>query len=214
MVRKGQLAKLNRLASSRFIELFGDPVANPQGWTIRKIKDISAKKKNALKAGPFGSALKKEFYCSCGYKIYGQEQVINEDVNFGDYYISQEKYDELKSCAIQAKDVLISLVGTYGKTLVIPDNFQPGIINPRLVKITFDHSLINVVYFQAYFSSESLKAYLDAQTHGCTMGVLNLGIVSNLPIPLPPLALQNKFAAFIEQLDKSKLAAQKFEVAA
>ena len=184
-------------------------MANPKGWSIKKIKEVVAKQKNALKAGPFGSALKKEFYTPSGYKIYGQEQVINGDAEFGDYYISQEKYAELKSCAIQAKDVLISLVGTYGKTLVIPDEFEPGIINPRLIKITFDQSEINVSYFQAYFSSESLKAYLDVQTHGCTMGVLNLGIISNLLIPLPPLSLQNEFAAFVEQLDKSKVTIRK-----
>ena len=208
-LREQQLQKLDQLASSRFIEMFGDPVANPKGWSIKKIKEVVAKQKNALKAGPFGSALKKEFYTPSGYKIYGQEQVINGDAEFGDYYISQEKYAELKSCAIQAKDVLISLVGTYGKTLVIPDEFEPGIINPRLIKITFDQSVINVSYFQAYFSSESLKAYLDVQTHGCTMGVLNLGIISNLLIPLPPLSLQNEFAAFIEQLDKSKVTIRK-----
>ena len=207
--KKLQLQKLDQLASSRFIEMFGDPVANPKGWSIKKIKEVVAKQKNALKAGPFGSALKKEFYTPSGYKIYGQEQVINGDAEFGDYYISQEKYAELKSCAIQAKDVLISLVGTYGKTLVIPDEFEPGIINPRLIKITFDQSVINVSYFQAYFSSESLKAYLDVQTHGCTMGVLNLGIISNLLIPLPPLSLQNEFAAFVEQLDKSKVICNK-----
>ena len=208
-IRKTQLQKLDQLASSRFIEMFGDPVANPKGWSIKKIKEVVAKQKNALKAGPFGSALKKEFYTPSGYKIYGQEQVINGDAEFGDYYISQEKYAELKSCAIQAKDVLISLVGTYGKTLVVPDEFEPGIINPRLIKITFDQSVINVSYFQAYFSSESLKAYLDVQTHGCTMGVLNLGIISNLLIPLPPLSLQNEFAAFVEQLDKSKVTIRK-----
>ena len=212
--KKQQLAKLDQLAKSRFIEMFGDPVTNPKGWQIKKIKEVVAQQKNALKAGPFGSALKKEFYCQQGYKIYGQEQVINGDANFGDYYISQEKYNELKSCAVQAKDVLISLVGTYGKTLVIPDDFQPGIINPRLIKITFDHSVIDIAYFQAYFSSEPLAAHLDAQTHGCTMGVLNLGIISNLPIQVPPIELQNEFAAFIEQLDKSKLADQTYGVAA
>jgi len=42
---------------------------------------------HALKAGPFGSSLKKSFYVSHGYKIYGQEQVIRDDPTYGDYYI-------------------------------------------------------------------------------------------------------------------------------
>ena len=65
-------------------------------WIVSKIEDIAAQEKNALKAGPFGSALKKEFYVRSGYKIYGQEQVICGDASFGDYYIDEEKYKELK----------------------------------------------------------------------------------------------------------------------
>ena len=207
--RRIQLQKLDALASSRFVEMFGDPISNPKGWTVKTIRDVVANQKNALKAGPFGSSLKKEFYCSSGYKIYGQEQVIGGSIEIGDYFISKEKYDELKSCAVQAQDVLISLVGTYGKTLVIPEVFYPGIINPRLIKISFDLSVINVKYFQAFFSSEALKGFLDNQTHGCTMGVLNLGIIAALRIPVPPMSLQNEYAAFIEQLDKSKVTIRK-----
>lgn len=137
-LRKQQLAKLDELVKARFVEMFGDPINNPMKWIISKIEDITAQEKNALKAGPFGSALKKEFYVRSGYKIYGQEQVICGDASFGDYYIDEEKYKELKNCAVQAGDILISLVGTYGKTLIMPDNYEAGIINPRLMKITLN----------------------------------------------------------------------------
>lgn len=50
--------------------------------------------------------------------------------------ISAEKYRELESCKVQAGDVLISLVGTYGKTMIVPEKHEPGIINPRLLKLT------------------------------------------------------------------------------
>lgn len=51
----------------------------PTGWILTKFEELSEAIPNALKAGPFGSALKKEFYMPQGYKIYGQEQVIRED---------------------------------------------------------------------------------------------------------------------------------------
>ena len=208
-LRKQQLSKLDELVKSRFVEMFGDPVTNPKGWDMPLIEDAVANEKNALKAGPFGSSLKKEYYVSSGYKIYGQEQVISGDHTFGDYYIDEERYRTLENCAVQAGDVLISLVGTYGKLLVMPEEFEPGIINPRLMKITFDKKKVNPYYFQHYFQSDSLRRALAENTHGGTMDILNLGIVRKLAMPLPPLALQNDFIAFVEQTDKSKFEIQK-----
>lgn len=207
-LRKEQLAKLDELVKARFVEMFGDPVTNPKGWDMPLIENVVADEKNALKAGPFGSALKKEYYVSSGYKIYGQEQVISGNHTFGNYYIDEERYKALENCAVQAGDVLISLVGTYGKLLVMPDEFEPGIINPRLMKITFDKKKVNPFYFQYFFQSDSLKKALAENTHGGTMDILNLGIVRKLAMPLPPLELQNKFVTFTEQTNKSKLTIQ------
>ena len=53
----------------------------------------------------FGSSLKKEFYTKSGYKIYGQEQVIKDDFSYGNYYISEEKFNELKRCEIKSGDI-------------------------------------------------------------------------------------------------------------
>lgn len=207
--RKQQLQKLDELVKARFVEMFGDPVVNEKGWDMPLIEDVAAPKKNALKAGPFGSALKKEYYVESGYKVYGQEQVISGDHTFGDYYIDEERYKSLENYAVHAGDVLISLVGTYGKLLIMPDVFEPGIINPRLMKITFDKGKVNPNYFQYFFQSDSLKSALADNTHGGTMDILNLGIVRKIAMPLPPLELQNQFAIFVEQVGKSKVAIQK-----
>ena len=207
--RKQELVELDRLTKARFVEMFGDPIQNPKGWDMPLIEEVVANEKNALKAGPFGSALKKGYYVASGYKIYGQEQVISDDCTFGDYYIDEERYKSLENCAVQPGDVLISLVGTYGKLLIMPEVFEPGIINPRLMKITFDKEKVNPYYFKFFFQSESLKKALSQNTHGGTMDILNLGIVRKIEMPLPPLKLQNEFVDFVHQVDKSKVAVQK-----
>lgn len=206
--RKQQLVKLDELVKARFVEMFGDPINNPMKWIVSKTEDIAAQEKNALKAGPFGSALKKEFYVKSGYKIYGQEQVICGDASVGDYYIDEEKYKELKNCAVQAGDILISLVGTYGKTLIMPDNYEAGIINPRLMKITLNKNKVTPIYFKYYFESDALKASMDANTHGGTMGILNLGIIRQMKIQVPPLSIQNQFATFVERVAQQKQTVQ------
>jgi type I restriction enzyme S subunit len=120
-------------------------------WNQFLLANLGVDGRATIKAGPFGSALKKEFYIAKGYKIYGQEQVISGDPFYGDYYIDQEKYKKLQSCSVERGDLLISLVGTIGKVLVIPEGAEPGIINPRLLRISlrgFNSLMQRVVQFR------------------------------------------------------------------
>ena len=155
--------------------------------------------KHALKAGPFGSALKKELYIESGYKIYGQEQVIRGDSKFGDYFIDETKFRELESCAVKPGDLLISLVGTTGKVLVLPQNTMPGIINPRLLKLSLNHSHISPEYAAYMLQSGLASHYFKLQAHGGTMEILNLGIIKALPVPLPPAAEQQRLVAEVDR---------------
>jgi type I restriction enzyme S subunit len=181
-------------------KLFGEkPEGLPEGWRQATVAELSDGSKHALKAGPFGSSLKKEFYVPKGYKIYGQEQVIRGDPYFGDYYINEDRYQQLKSNAVKPGDILISLVGTIGKVLILPGNIEPGIINPRLVKLSLDRNLIDSRYFKFYMETETAKHYFSTVSHGETMDVLNLGILKTLPIPIPPLEEQRRIVAEVER---------------
>lgn len=164
----------------------------PSEWAWTGIEQLAGGARHALKAGPFGSALKKEFYTSTGYKIYGQEQVINGDAHFGNYFISSEKYAELISCAIKPGDLLISLVGTTGKILVLPPDAMPGIINPRLLKVSLSAGNIAPAYIQIVLESPYARHFFKLNAHGGTMDVLNLGILKELAIPIPSMAEQEE----------------------
>jgi type I restriction enzyme S subunit len=171
----------------------------PNYWTWSSIRDIAEDSKHALKAGPFGSSLRKQFYVSHGYKIYGQEQVIRGDPFYGDYYIDEKRYESLKSCSVKPGDILISLVGTMGKVLVLPDGIKPGIINPRLVKISPDKRVVKAEYIKHYLNSPNVNSYYSSVSHGETMDILNLAILEELPIPLSPLSEQQKIVDEIER---------------
>ena len=180
----------------------------PKGWKWAKVVDIVENDKHSLKAGPFGSSLKKEFYVQDGYKIYGQEQVIGNDAFIGDYYISKEKYEELKSCKIKPLDILISLVGTVGKVLILPENCKEGIINPRLIKITLNKEIYLHKLFKYYFESSYVKNFYGGKAQGTTMDVLNLGIIKTIPFPLPTLAEQTRI---VEELESKLTICDKLE---
>ena len=171
----------------------------PRSWAYTNIAAAAAQKKNAIKAGPFGSALKKEYYVPSGFKIYGQEQVLNGDARYGDYYISRERYEALRSCAVGPRDILLSLVGTIGRALILPQDAEPGIINPRLAKITLDEQVMLPEYFTYLLQSPRIRASLKHAAHGGTMDVLNLTILRGLQLPLAPRPEQERIVAAIEE---------------
>lgn len=195
--KPGKPRKLKELTPFTKVELNEFPEL-PALWEWAKIDKLTEYSPYAIKAGPFGSSLKKEFYVEKGYKIYGQEQVISGDAHFGDYYVDKEKYEELSSCKTKPYDALISLVGTVGKVLILPENAEDGIINPRLVKLTLDKNYYSPFLFKFFFESYFLKSLYSIHTHGATMDVLNLGIIQGLPFPLMSKEEQEKIVNEIE----------------
>lgn len=172
----------------------------PKGWEWCKLEYIAKNEENSLKAGPFGSALKKSMYVENGFKIYGQEQVISGDEDYGDYFINEDKYNSLISCKVQPKDMLISLVGTIGKVLILSEKCKPGIINPRLVKLSL-YDDISRDYVKYLLSSPLIQKMLFEDSHGSTMNVLNLGLLKKLALPLPPIKEQLKIVKRIHLLN-------------
>jgi restriction endonuclease S subunit len=181
LVKAGTIRKekpLPPIADSDKIEL-------PYGWACCRIDEILSNSKSALKAGPFGSALRKDSYVQSGYKVYGQEQVIKQDPFWGTYYINDKKFESLKSCEVAPGDILLSLVGTIGKVLILPDDIEPGIINPRLIKISL-FANVSRQFFSRLFSSVMVQRQLKDLASGQTMDVINIGILKKLIFPLPP----------------------------
>ncbi|VEL97559.1 type I restriction enzyme S subunit [Alteromonas sp. 76-1] len=199
---KEQLIKDKKIKKQKPLPPISDeekPFDLPDGWKWVKFDHIAKNEKNALKAGPFGSALKKSFYVEDGYKIYGQEQVISGDENIGDYYINQEKFESLISCKVQPGDMLISLVGTIGKVLILSQEAKQGIINPRLVKLSL-HDDVSREYIRIVLGSRLIQEELFDKSHGSTMNVLNLGLLRQLVFPLPKVIEQKRIVTRVHEL--------------
>ncbi|WP_339934179.1 restriction endonuclease subunit S [Vreelandella glaciei] len=171
----------------------------PQSWAWVKFDHIAEHSNNSLKAGPFGSALKKSDSVDSGFKVYGQEQVIAGDEQLVTYYVNSQKYKQLNACSVKPGDILISLVGTIGKILVLSEEAETGIINPRLVKLSLQQE-INKTFIQIYLESPVAHDFFRGFSHGGTMEILNLGILKELPIPLPPLEEQTEIVRRVDQL--------------
>ena len=181
-----------------FLEFFGDPVRNTMNWECAVLEEVCADE-SGIKAGPFGSSLKKEFYSKSGIRIYGQEQVIGGDFRIGDYYISKEMFFDFAAYEVLPGDLLISLVGSFGKVIVVPKDIERGIINPRLLKITPKPERIKAVFIAKLIEHPLVQRELLRMSHGGTMGILNASLLRLLRVIVPPLPLQEQFAALVAQ---------------
>lgn len=164
----------------------------PEHWEVKRIKFVI----DSVKAGPFGSTLTKDVYVSTGYRVYGQEQVIPNDFTIGDYFITPEKYEELSQYSVLPGDILISCVGTFGKIAIIPSNIEPGIINPRLIRVRCSDA-IKAEYLVEVMRSNVTFEQFTSFTRGGTMDVINIGTLNEIFIVLPPMEEQGALLDFL-----------------
>jgi type I restriction enzyme S subunit len=183
-----------------FLQIFGDPVRNAKSWDVELLEDV-CDPKSGIKAGPFGSSLKKEIYSKSGIRIYGQEQVIAGDFSVGDYYISLGMFEEFRSYEVRPGDMLLSLVGTFGKVVVVPEGIERGIINPRLLKISPLRDRLDSVFLKHFIQHPIVQVSLERKSHGGTMGILNAGLLKQVRVIVPPLPMQLQFAKLVARYE-------------
>jgi type I restriction enzyme S subunit len=172
----------------------------PKTWINVTLENI-CNQKNGLRRGPFGSAIKKEFFVPDGYKVYEQSNAIYNDVYKGTYFISESKFNELKAFSVEEGDFLVSCSGTLGKIVLVPKGAKVGVINQALLRIRCNSILVDKFYFQYFFRSEGFQRLIFDQSQGTAMNNL-IGIkdFKLLEIPLPPITEQQRIVEKIEKL--------------
>ena len=202
-LRKQQLRELDDLIKARFVEMFGDPETNPMGWEQVTLGDVCS----SIVRGPFGSALKKEFFVdpdATTYKVYEQKHSIQKSATIGTYYITAEKFNELRRFECVEGDILMSCSGTMGELYQLPEGCERGIINQALCKFTLNEKILPVCFL--VYMRQTIG---NLETKGS--GIQNIAAVSYvkaMPINLPPMDVQEAFASFVSQVDKSKAVIQ------
>lgn len=172
----------------------------PKGWISATLTEIAANKRNAIKRGPFGSSIKKEFFVPSGYKVYEQKNAIYNDFSIGEYYINEKKFEELRDFEVVSGDIIISCSGTIGKLAIAPENLQKGIINQALLKLTLHKDIINNKYFAYLFSSHLHKQML-VETRGSAMqNISSVRALKEILFPLAPFPEQHRIVDRIEEL--------------
>lgn len=170
-----------------------------KSWALVRFIDLIKYEEDAIKRGPFGSAIKKSFFVPSGYKVYEQQNAISDDATLGKYYINEEKYQELIGFSIKPGDYIVSCSGTIGRISKLPENCEQGVINQALMKIRLDEELMSSKYFLYLFRSEVFQRRILTGSRGTGMqNLAGIDEIKALVIALPPKAEQEAIVQDIE----------------
>ena len=210
-LRKQQLSKLDELVKSRFIEMFGDPETNPRKWPISKLSEFCDLQN--------GYAFRSEDYLDNSTVLNCRMSNIRPDGGFdAEYhpkYLPETFWNKYKEYRLIDGDVIIAMTDMasdpkiLGVPTIVRTNGYKFLLNQRVGKLSFyDNSQINNVYLMFVLSQKNIRQQLVKSAGGSTQ--INVGKPAILGVEffVPTLDLQNQFAAFVEQTDKSKLAIQ------
>jgi type I restriction enzyme M protein len=155
-----------------------------------------------FKRGPFGGSLKKEIFVEKGYPIYEQSHAIYNQFQDFRYFITKEKFLEMKGFEVCPNDLIMSCSGTMGKVSIVPDNAPIGIINQALLKLSPSKNIIPV-YLRLLMESEPFQEALSKTVMGVAIqNVASVKVLKELEIPLPPISIQKEIVTEIEGYQK------------
>ncbi len=168
-----------------------------ESWQDLTLDDVAEYKK-----GPFGSSITKAMFVPKGnhtYKVYEQGNAIRKTVDYGHYYVSEQKYLELKNFAVRSGDIIISCAGTIGEVFKLPKDCEPGIINQALMRVRVSPN-IREQYFICYFG-EILKGDVIDQANGTAIkNIPPFKIMKAMKIELPSLSEQTEIVRILDDL--------------
>jgi len=204
-LRQSELHKLDGLVRARFVEMYGDPASNPMGWPETTVGNVC----HYIKDGPHKS-LPNIGQENGGHPFISVRNIVNHVIDFSTAkYISDEDYAEArKKCSPEKGDMLYSKGGTTGiaKLVDIDVEFANWV---HLAVLKFDHSVLDGIFFENMLNCD----YCYDQSQRLTKGIANrdlvLSAMAQIKIYRPPMVLQEQFAAFVAQVDKSKAVIQK-----
>ena len=204
---KQLLTACGDVVKSQFVEMFGDPVANGKQWPVSTIKETAI----TYGDGPFGSNLKSSDYVDDGVRVIRLGNIQQGCFSEKDRsFVSYAKYEKLKRYECKPGEVVIATLGDpILRACIVPEFGIPSIHKADCMYYETDKRRLMPAFAMCAINHPSMLRRATVDAHGQTRGRINSTQTGNLPMILPPLALQQEFADFVAQVDKSKFAVQK-----
>lgn len=161
-----------------------------------KLEDICT----SIVRGPFGSALKKEFFVEKSvetYKVYEQGNAIRKSTDYGNYYINSLKFNELNRFEVKPYDFIMSCSGTIGELYQLPKDAERGLINQALLKMTVNTNIVDYEYFRYIFIYST--SLFESKGSGIK-NVASVKVLKAIEFEIPSLERQREIVGVLNTL--------------
>lgn len=202
--RKQQLAKLDELVKARFVEMFGDAKLNPNNLPCCSLSEYIV----FLTSGSRGWS---QYFTDSGEYFITIKNVKNCKITLQDVQcVTPPDNAEAKRTRVQENDLLISITADLGRTGIVTKEIAEhgAYINQHLTCIRLKQDKLNPLYVAYYMESDAGKEQFIAKNQSAVKAGLNFNAINSLKLMVPPLSLQNEFAAFVERVDQQKQTVQ------
>ncbi len=188
-----QIRQLDNLIKARFVEMFGNVVANDKGWPTEPISKAAPTSSPKIKNNETVWLLNLDMVESQSGKVISKLIVSEDKIN-------------ASTCTFDENNVLYSKLRPYLNKVVLPD--QEGYCTTELVPLKPGKELTRE-FLATLLRSDAFVGYINEKTAGAKMPRVSMNIFRQFECILPPIALQQQFSEFYNQVDKSKFAVQK-----
>ena len=197
-MRKLELQKLDELVKARFVEQFSGT------FEVVSAEDVCSDIVDCPHSTPKYD--EKELI----YPAIRTSEIQNGSILWDSMkYVGVVEYENrVKRLKPERGDVVYAREGTYGDCVILPDEYK-FCLGQRTMLFRPDYKICTSAYLHAVLRSDAVKKQADESNAGSTVPHVNVADAKKFHFPLPPLELQQQFAAFVEQVDKSKGAVQK-----
>lgn len=210
--RQYQLQKLDELVKARFVEMFGDPVENTKAYYVATLQELICKGYITYHLdGNHGSDYpKSDEFVEAGTPYISANCIVNGEVDFSKAkYLTLERANKLRKGIAQNEDVLFAHNATVGPTVVLHTTKEKVILGTSLTAYRCNKEKILPSYLKTYMLSDGFIRQYSNEMKQTTRNQVPITAQKKYLFLIPPIGLQNQFATFVNQVDKSKVAVQK-----
>lgn len=194
-LKKEQLKDYDQLAQSIFYEMFGDPVENEKGWEVKKLGEIALEKMSygsGASAVPYNQKIRYIRITDIDELGCLKKDIVSPN-------ICEDKY------LLSDGDILFARSGaTVGKTFLFKSTYGSCIYAGYLIRLRPNTQIVIPEYVYHYTKTHYYRSFIESNQRVVAQPNINAQQYSSLKLPLPPLPLQQQFAARIEAIERQK----------